>query len=161
MTTDLREITEADVYVDDSVVARLRRIAGDDIAFDYTAPANANGRPVRERSVAWSLPITDDYPRITTGGSVPPFFAGLLPEGVRLGVVLSSTKTSPDDHLTLLLAIGADTTGNVRVVPAGTPHRYVCRCLCPTATKTFVPSSNASPVRWTPTREDWRAFSQR
>jgi serine/threonine-protein kinase HipA len=120
LTADLREITEADVYVDDSVVARLLRIAGDDIAFDYTEPANANGRPVRERSVAWSLPITGDYPRITTGGSVPPFFAGLLPEGVRLGVVLTSTKTSPDDHLTLLLAIGADTTGNVRVVPSGT-----------------------------------------
>lgn len=31
----------------------------------------------------------------------------------------SSTKTSADDHLTLLLAIGADTIGNVRVVPAG------------------------------------------
>jgi serine/threonine-protein kinase HipA len=41
-----------------------------------------------------------------------------LPEGVRLGVVTSSTKTSPDDHLTLLLAIGADTIGNVRVFPA-------------------------------------------
>ena len=43
----------------------------------------------------------------------------LLPEGIRLGVVTSSTKTSADDHLTLLLAIGADTVGNVRVIPAG------------------------------------------
>ncbi len=33
--------------------------------------------------------------------------------------MVSSTKTSPDDHLTLLLAIGADTVGNVRVMPAG------------------------------------------
>jgi serine/threonine-protein kinase HipA len=33
--------------------------------------------------------------------------------------VTSSTKTSTDDHFTLLLAIGADTIGNVRVVPAG------------------------------------------
>jgi serine/threonine-protein kinase HipA len=32
---------------------------------------------------------------------------------------MSSTKTSADDHLTLLLAIGADTIGNVRVLPAG------------------------------------------
>jgi hypothetical protein len=44
-TADLREITEADVYVDDSVVARLRRIAGDDIAFDYTAPATPMAGP--------------------------------------------------------------------------------------------------------------------
>ncbi|HTX97601.1 MAG TPA: HipA N-terminal domain-containing protein [Mycobacterium sp.] len=60
-----------------------------------------------------------EYPVVTTGGSVPPFFAGPLPEGVRLGVVTSSTKTSADDHLTLLLAIGSDTIGNVRVVPSG------------------------------------------
>jgi serine/threonine-protein kinase HipA len=33
--------------------------------------------------------------------------------------VTSSTKTSADDHLTLLLAIGADTVGNVGVIPAG------------------------------------------
>ncbi|UNC00395.1 HipA N-terminal domain-containing protein [Mycolicibacterium boenickei] len=39
-------------------------------------------------------------------------FAGLLPEGVQLGVVTTLTKTSADDHLTLLLAIGADTIGN-------------------------------------------------
>jgi serine/threonine-protein kinase HipA len=118
-SVDIREITEADVYVDDEAVASLSR-AGDDLVFDYKAGFAANGRPVRERSVAWSLLVTGNYPRITTAGAVPPFFAGLLPEGVRLGVVMSSTKTSSDDHLTLLLAIGADTTGNVRVVPAGT-----------------------------------------
>jgi serine/threonine-protein kinase HipA len=33
--------------------------------------------------------------------------------------VTSSTKTSADDQLTLLLAIGADTVGNVGVIPAG------------------------------------------
>jgi HipA N-terminal domain len=52
---------------------------------------------------------------VTTGGAVPAFFVGLLPEGVRLGVVTTSTKTSADDHFTLLLAIGADTIGDVRV----------------------------------------------
>ena len=70
-------------------------------------------------SVSWSLPVDADESVITTGGAVPPFFAGLLPEGVRLGIVTTSMKTSTDDHLTLLLAIGADTIGNVRVLPAG------------------------------------------
>jgi serine/threonine-protein kinase HipA len=74
---------------------------------------------VRDRSVSWSLLRSGEYPVTTTGGAVPSYFAGLLPEGVRLGVVTSSTKTSADDHLTLLLAIGADTVGNVRVFPAG------------------------------------------
>ena len=124
--TDLRDITDADVYVGDEIVASLSRTSSDDIAFSYTASTSVNGRSVRERSVSWSLLVTATYPRITTGGAVPPFFAGLLPEGVRLGVVVSSTKTSPDDHLTLLLAIGADTIGDVRVVPAGIspPERF-------------------------------------
>lgn len=116
---DLREIGEADVYVGDELAAHLKRRRGDDIEFDYVGQAHSvNGR-VRDRSVSWSLLRSGDYPVTTTGGSVPSFFAGLLPEGVRLGVVTSSTKTSADDHLTLLLAIGADTIGNVRVVPAG------------------------------------------
>lgn len=117
---DLREVTEADVYVDDEAVANLNRVR-DDVVFNYTAHHDGNGKSVRERSVAWSLPVTGEYPRTTNGGAVPAFFAGLLPEGIRLGVVVSSTKTSADDHFTLLLAIGADTTGNIRVVPTGTP----------------------------------------
>lgn len=121
---DLRDVAKADVYIDEDLVARLTRESSDTISFDYTADQSATGSSIRERSVSWSLLRTGDYPVVTTGGAVPPFFAGLLPEGVRLGVVTSSTKTSADDHLTLLLAIGADTIGNVRVVPTGaTPAR--------------------------------------
>ena len=117
---DLRDVTGADVYLDDDLVATLNRVPGDQIRFSYNALRLGTGRSVRDRSVSWSLPATAEYPLITTGGAVPAFFAGLLPEGVRLGVVTSSTKTSADDHFTLLVAIGADTVGNVRVLPAGT-----------------------------------------
>jgi serine/threonine-protein kinase HipA len=116
---DLRTVDHADVYLGDDVVASLRRLPDDDISFSYSNLSLEPRQSVRDRSVSWSLPVTADYPFITTGGAVPPFFAGLLPEGVRLGVVTSSTKTSTDDHLTLLLAIGADTIGNVRVLPVG------------------------------------------
>ncbi|GAB7145840.1 type II toxin-antitoxin system HipA family toxin [Mycobacterium riyadhense] len=116
---DLRNIAEADVYIDDDLAAHLVRQRGDTISFDYVATQRSSGAHIRERSVSWSLLRSREYPVVSTGGAVPPFFAGLLPEGVRLGVVTSSTKTSADDHLTLLLAIGADTVGNVRVVPAG------------------------------------------
>src|ERR1700682_3607043 len=119
-TVDLREVAAADVYLGDDVVARLERTThNDDVSFAYTALPIDAGASVRDRSVSWSLLVTGDYPLITGGGAVPPFFAGLLPEGVRLGVVTSSMKTSTDDHLTLLLAIGADAIGNVRVLPAG------------------------------------------
>jgi serine/threonine-protein kinase HipA len=127
---DLRTVSNADVYLGDDVVAELRRLPADEISFSYNTLSVEPGQSVRDRSVSWSLPVTADYPLITTGGAVPPFFAGLLPEGLRLGVVTSSTKTSTDDHLTLLLAIGADTIGNVRVLPAGsepprTPPMFV------------------------------------
>ncbi|MED5811160.1 type II toxin-antitoxin system HipA family toxin [Mycolicibacterium sp. 050232] len=116
---DLRGVVEADVYLGDERVAHLVRQAGDQISFDYVAEGPAVGGALRDKSVSWSLLRTRDYPVVTTGGAVPAFFAGLLPEGVRLGVVTTSTKTSADDHLTLLLAIGADTIGNVRISPAG------------------------------------------
>lgn len=116
---DLRDVNDADVYLDDEVVANLARMPGDEIRFAYNSGSPTHGVSVRDRSVSWSLLVNGNYPLTTTGGAVPPFFAGLLPEGVRLGVVTSSTKTSADDHMTLLLAIGADTIGNVRVLPAG------------------------------------------
>ena len=58
---DLREVTEADVYVEDEAVASLSRVR-DDVVFNYTSRSTANGGPVRERSVAWSLLVTGAYP---------------------------------------------------------------------------------------------------
>ena len=114
---DLRHTQSADVYLGDEVCGRLRRTHEDTISFKYLPVKEVGG--FRDRSVSWSLLRGEQYPAVSVGGSVPPFFAGLLPEGVRLGVVLASTKTSADDHFTLLLAIGSDTIGNVRVVPSG------------------------------------------
>src|SRR5690349_22836490 len=92
---DLREIESADVYIGDNLAAHLVRQGGDGISFAYLDEGGTGGR-VRDRSVSWSLLRSGEYPVVTTGGSVPAFFAGLLPEGVRLGVVTSSTKTSAD-----------------------------------------------------------------
>src|SRR5882672_8448693 len=91
---DLRTVNDADVYLNEELVASLDRLPKDEIGFSYKDPSLKSGESVRDRSVSWSLPITADYPVITSGGAVPPFFAGLLPEGVRLGVVTSSMKTS-------------------------------------------------------------------
>ena len=118
--SDLREVTHADVYINDRLAGSMVRSTDDSISFDYIDTEHLAEARIRDQSVSWSLLRTGDNPPVvTTGGAVAPFFAGLLPEGVRLGVVMSSAKTSADDHLTLLLAIGADTIGNVRVLPAG------------------------------------------
>ncbi len=52
-------------------------------------------------------------------GALPPFFSGLLPAGRRLTALRSAVKTSADDELTLLLAVGADTIGDVQILPHG------------------------------------------
>ena len=90
---DLRAVAEADVYIGDDLAAHLVRESEDTISFNYIADNRPTDAGIRERSVSWSLLRSREYPVVTTGGAVPAFFAGLLPEGVRLGVVTSSTKT--------------------------------------------------------------------
>src|SRR5260370_8245315 len=113
-------MAKGDVYIGDGLAAHLVRGHGDTISFDYIAGQRPTQARTRDRSVSWSLLRSGEYPVVTTGGAVPPFFAGLLPEGVRLGLVTTSTKTSPDDHLTLLLAIGASTVVSVPLLPPRT-----------------------------------------
>lgn len=74
---------------------------------DYAGPA-----------VATTLP-RDAPPVRRPPGSVPPFFAGLLPEGRRLTALRTHVKTSADDELSLLLAVGGSTIGDVTVVAEG------------------------------------------
>jgi serine/threonine-protein kinase HipA len=108
---ELRDVDRADVYKAGQRAGMLTREA-DDTVFTYDPAYEEGSSP----SVAFTLPKRTG-PFRATGGSVPPFFAGLLPEGVRLTAVTSATRTSEDDHYTLLLAIGQDTVGDVEVVP--------------------------------------------
>jgi len=110
--TALRSVNHVDVYKDTELAAHLTRTK-DGIVFAYTADYLASKLP----PLAISLPKSD-RPRITSSGGVPAFFAGLLPEGRRLVALQRAVKTSTDDELSLLLAIGQDTVGNVRVLPA-------------------------------------------
>jgi serine/threonine-protein kinase HipA len=47
------------------------------------------------------------------GINLHPFFAGLLPEGLRLHALQTAVKTSRDDLFSLLVASGADTIGDI------------------------------------------------
>lgn len=55
----------------------------------------------------------------------PPLFSGLLPEGFRLALLVREVKTSPDDELSLLLAVGQDAPGDVQIVPKGAVPKRV------------------------------------
>ncbi len=52
-------------------------------------------------------------PLNTTGSNLPPFFAGLLPEGLRLNALKNRLKTSADDLFTLFAAAGEHVIGDV------------------------------------------------
>ena len=106
----VRHVATAVVYKKQRRAATLRR-TNDGNVFQYDADYAAG-------SVASTLPLNGS-PQLRAAGAVPPFFAGLLPEGRRLVALQRATKTSADDDLTLLLAVGADTIGDVQIVPDG------------------------------------------
>jgi serine/threonine-protein kinase HipA len=112
---DLRRVDTADVHVGEELAAELHRTPTGTRFRYLPAHLARRGRPV-----ATSLPLSSDEV-VTPAGALPPFFAGLLPEGRRLMAVRSATKTSADDELTLLLAVGGDTVGHVRVSPRDEP----------------------------------------
>jgi serine/threonine-protein kinase HipA len=63
-------------------------------------------------AVAFQLPVRPE-PFTTSGVNLHPFFAGLLPEGLRLRALVRSVKTSEDDLFTLLAQVGEDAIGDV------------------------------------------------
>jgi serine/threonine-protein kinase HipA len=108
---DLVTVDRADVYKAGRLVARLDRL-DDRVEFRYL-PEHLDGPSVATTLPAAELVVT------TPGRAVPPYFAGLLPEGRRLTSLRTALKTSADDDFSMLLAVGADPVGDVQVVPAG------------------------------------------
>ncbi|RAP37115.1 hypothetical protein B1207_06755 [Legionella quinlivanii] len=64
----------------------------------------------------FSYCIPNNSPNILiSGDNLPPFFAGLLPEGRRLNALISKVKTSSDDLFSLFAAVGTDCIGDIYV----------------------------------------------
>lgn len=68
---------------------------------DYAGPPVSLTMPVRERSF--------DFDRF------PPFFDGLLPEGVLLEALLKRRKIDRNDYFSQIVAVGEDLVGAVTV----------------------------------------------
>lgn len=110
---ELGGVKKADVYKANQLAAHLTR-TDKGILFEYTPEYLASDRT----RIAHTLSKNSEQ-LLTPSGGVPPFFAGLLPEGRRLQALRSEIKTSADDELSLLLAIGEDVVGDVQIVPNG------------------------------------------
>lgn len=97
------------MFKDGRPAATLTRADGG-VTFAYDTAYLDSGAP----AITTSLPLTEEPVR-TQAGAVPAFFANLLPEGRRLTALRRSVKTSADDELSLLLAVGVDPVGDVQV----------------------------------------------
>jgi serine/threonine-protein kinase HipA len=107
----------------------------DAVVFAYDEAYRRSGGP----PLATTLPLREEPVVTHAPGALPPFFSGLLPEGRRLAALRSAVKTSADDELTLLLAVGGDAVGDVQTVPDGET---------PTETEALVTVADWSEVRF-------------
>lgn len=102
---DAKAIDTAYVYKGERRVGSLRRtMRGAVFTYDQVAPET--------EGVAYSMPpVRTSYE--VSGNNLHPFFAGLLPEGLRLQALRSVVKTSADDLFSLLIGSGGDTIGDI------------------------------------------------
>lgn len=101
------------VWRRDERVGILERTA-DGGTFRYDEAVDGDG------GIAFRLPFAQRSFE-TRGTNLHPFFAGLLPEGIRLRALEDRVKTSRDDLLSLLAAAGGDCVGDVAVTIDETP----------------------------------------
>lgn len=102
------------VFRGDAMAGRIHRTPRGAV-FEYEPALREADHAASDPGIAYRLPYAT--PRVETlGTNVHPFFAGLLPEGVRLRALVRRVKTSEDDLLSLLVAAGVDCIGDVAVV---------------------------------------------
>ncbi|MGO4384678.1 type II toxin-antitoxin system HipA family toxin [Specibacter sp. RAF43] len=111
---DAKKIQQAVVYKNGLAAATLTRHASAGVVFSYLPRyLSAGGTAVASTLPPLDVPVTLGH------GSVPAFFAGLLPEGERLAKLRWAVKTTLADEFSLLLAAGQNPVGDVQVIPAG------------------------------------------
>ena len=99
----------ADVYAAGRLVGHVTR-QPDSTTFTYSEGYD-------EPALVPHLPVgTTTWP----AGALPPLLSNLLPEGRRLEALRKQVKTSLNNEVALLLAIGNDLVGDLQFVPAGT-----------------------------------------
>ena len=107
--TELKNLNTLSVYKNHELAGRLIRLEKG-VRFLY------DGEYLKRNStsIAFHLPVRQE-PYDFYGDNLPPFFAGLLPEGLRLSALIASIKTSASDMFSLLAASGADAIGDVSI----------------------------------------------
>lgn len=112
-----RSTTRLDVFKQRERVGQLVRTEHG-ARFTYASEYLEAHNGVETAAVALRMPLRASAYEVH-GTNLHPFFANLLPEGLRLRALVRAVKTSEDDLFSLLVAGGADTVGDVGVAPEG------------------------------------------
>jgi serine/threonine-protein kinase HipA len=106
------EFDAIDVYCSEMRCGILSRtLHGSEFRYDRSF-LSSPARP--KNGIAIQIPYQEE-PIRTEGVNLHPFFAGLLPEGLRLEAIIAKAQTSRDDLFTLLIEAGSDCIGDVYV----------------------------------------------
>ncbi len=120
MSPDLaraKEAVELEVYRGSEHAGTLsRELAGARFRYDRDYADRYAGDALR--AIAFAMPVRLE-PYDVVGTNLHPFFAGLLPEGLRFKALVRELKTSEDDLFSMLVAAGGNTIGDVWVNPTG------------------------------------------
>lgn len=100
---------KASIFVDNKLAGELQEIVrGKHYQFVYLKTYNGP-------SVSLEMPICKSLYEFDR---FPPFFEGLLPEGIMLEGLLRQTKIDRHDLMSQLITVGGDLVGNVTVEAA-------------------------------------------
>ncbi len=110
----IKDIGKVYVFKAAALAGTITRTTSGSI-FEYDKSYLNNRGEDKIASICFSMSLSQGAYE-TSGDNLHPFFAGLLPEGLRLTALVSALKTSADDMFSLLAAVGVDCIGDVRVM---------------------------------------------
>jgi len=108
---ELRSVETVEVFKDNFLAGSLARTSR---GATFTYDENFRNKALEEKSygLCFSLPPRESVHQVN-GTNLHSFFAGLLPEGLRLKALKEILKTSEDDLFSMLLALGSNSIGDV------------------------------------------------
>jgi len=111
---NFKEIEDLEIHCNEQLAGHLRRNkAGSEFEFSESFFEDTS-----TKGISFHLNKKNKFYKFN-GDSLPAFFAGLLPEGLRLKAITNKIKTSEDDLFSILAAIGSQCVGDVYAKPVG------------------------------------------
>ncbi|MDF1839262.1 MAG: HipA domain-containing protein, partial [Planctomycetota bacterium] len=112
-----KEVATLQVFRGDIPIASLGRIPGG-CRFLYDPEFVLKHRGDSSQSVASTLPLREQ-PYTFHGSSLPPYFAGLLPEGLHYQALVRGLEVPSSDHFSVLAVTGRNPVGDIWVRSEG------------------------------------------